>query len=336
MNQRLKQFMKANWLMVWIVSAVIALTAVIVAGRYIAEHNKVKRVVAVTSGTGQRFSSDRLVEVITNGSDPAPRPMRYEVDDNGNSSKLVTLSNIEGDYFPISISIWNYHPSNPSSLYGGNLAYTLTVQLTDTDGHTLSSMLDGGKIYACTSVSEDTTPTLLSTNVNYTRNYVLNEEKTADTLTLYFSKNLLDENVAVTVTAEAADQELNDLCSVFYIQQERKSLDATWKGAFVESAPTLNSEAYDGFNYVITGFGTRNDLKFYWDSDKIAVCREGTFLSGIDTSVVRPEGKSTGTWKEVTFSVTEYCSLQLYMKQAETNYNTTTKLESYVWFPDNQ
>ncbi|SDB41401.1 hypothetical protein SAMN02910317_02077 [Ruminococcaceae bacterium FB2012] len=118
--EKMKKFLKTHWIMVWLIAAVLT-SSIIVFAEYMAERNRVRRVVANVADEGQQFSSNYL------------KVADMEL------KKVSFNESEEMDYCVIPISIWNHSETNPQKAYQGDIEYSWKMQLVDKDGHLISN-----------------------------------------------------------------------------------------------------------------------------------------------------------------------------------------------------
>ena len=66
MNKRISSFIKAYWIIIWMIIVAVALVSFSAYAAYMRTQNA-KRVVSTMGGAGNRFSSNRLDELENNG-----------------------------------------------------------------------------------------------------------------------------------------------------------------------------------------------------------------------------------------------------------------------------
>ena len=113
--KKIKAFLKAHWILVWLLAVAIAFTAV-VSAEYIVNKNRIRRVIANVPDEGQQFSSNYLKVA------------------NSNILTKVSFGSEIGEYCIIPINIWNHSETNPQKAYDGSIDYTWTMQLVDKNG----------------------------------------------------------------------------------------------------------------------------------------------------------------------------------------------------------
>ena len=358
MNKVLKMLQK-NWILVWLIVSAVFAVSFIAYAEYIEKYNHVKKVVANTADSNQRFASDYL-------STDAP------------SSREIGVSAIDGQTtYEIPIKIWNYDPSNSAKFYSSLLNYDLYAQLVDQDGELINTSTFTSKSFAGNigiRKESDADPTLFSTAVyNSTDGYKLTlsnsfagTAKDDHVYYLSFPSTMLSNNggiyVLLTAQPSANNNDLAPLYGIFTVTASTAELKAGWSGDINDDTtqPVTN---YDGFNYVISGNGTasvtfcwqpeylevnslflsNNSLTtetFYKDSEGNSTYTVTVEVDGVPTEQkVEYESLPTGgtTWKrfrkDVNSNVVSRYDIQLYMTSDDlSDYNTWNKVKNYIDF----
>ena len=268
---KLFKFIKKHWIVIWLVLSVFALTVFFVAAEYITDHNRVKRVISVTSSKAQLFSSDRL-EKLTNNS--VPEKKWYNVEDKEAEAK--------DGFFELPVHIWDFDPANPKVYYEGDLNYTISAELVNGAGGSIVAtdmkytvgeeektitikIKDHNESVPVTLRESDWAGTETATEKKiYTKSHTLSETievngvvqpNTEHTVTLYFDTALLNEatnnDVRIKLTATpVGHQDLTSLSAIIGVKMASKALPSGWSGELQETSDYSN---YDGFNYEISG-----------------------------------------------------------------------------------
>ncbi|MBR3645688.1 MAG: hypothetical protein IKN54_04655 [Lachnospiraceae bacterium] len=363
----IKQFMRKHWVAVWLVLSVISLTTFFVVSEYITNHNRVKRVIAVTSSKSQLFSSDRLM--LLTGTNPEKK--WYSVENKEAES--------QNGFYEVPIHIWDFDPANPKVLYEGDLNYTLTAVLVDGNGNpvTVSGMkyqtkendetvektlmikiLDHGEADAVELQAGDWTGTETATKMKkYEKSHTLSEKITVSgqeisnkehTVILYFDDALLEDastnDVRVKLTASPnGHQELTTLSAIIGIKEVSQVPPTGWKGYLQE---TNSFDSYNGFNYTISGYG-EEELTLYFRSDLLEInywsyCDDITVEApasiGTTDSTEHPGKFTSGTWSKLVITANSEIKsryiFQLYLKEnTGATYNDIA--DYYIYFPNN-
>lgn len=284
--------LKKHWITVWLVIAIIGTVSFMVAAEYIEDSNRAKRVIANTTGAGVLFSSDYLS---SSNEPPVSEVPCGLVDDNG--------------YYNVSVRIWNYDSSNPTFFYDlDDITYNLTAQLYKYQNGTMTlitdpAVLDEIDIYIkkdgaatgftafppgtsdAASVTEyagatnQYTYTIATAGVNpangskvtFTGLKLFKTGRDENKIVLRFPKSMRTSNdkiyVKLTASLVGTYSGIADLSAFISIKEESEKLSQGWSGGFSE---TVNTQNYDGFNYVISGNGSAT-IKFKWRDDKFEI-----------------------------------------------------------------
>lgn len=368
---KVKEFLRKHWVSVWLVLSLISLTVFFVAAEYITNHNRAKRVIAVTSSKAQLFSSDRL-ELLAGDS---PDKKWYSVEDK--------VTENEDGFYKVPVHIWNFDPANPKALFEGTLNYTLTAELVNGENEPI---LQENMNYSVTENGETETRTLTlklqdkdettgntstitlkpsdwsgsdtaTETKHYEKTHTLSKTITIGgteysnkehTVTLFFDVALLDEanlnDVRIKLTATPnGHQELTTLSAIIGIKEVTHAPPSGWKGHLQETS-SLNT--YNGFNYTISGYG-EDDLTLYFRSDLLELnywsytsdSSVGTPVDIDNTDRTQyPNKFTTGSWKKTTIDADSETKsryiFQFYLKKNTGDTYTTVENE-YIYFPNN-
>ena len=366
----LRTLLKKNWIIVWLVLSVISLAVFFGTAEYITNHNRVKRVIAVTSRKAQLFSSDRLLFLTGD----TPEKKWYSIDNK-------ETEQING-FYEVPVHIWNFDPANPKALYDGELHYTLTATLVDGNGNpvTLASMnyqvteneVTETRTLTIKLEDKDETTGAINTielkpsnwggtesdnvKISYEKSHILSESITVNgtdysnkehTVTLYFDAALLEEaslnDVRVKLTASpVGHQDLTALSAIIGVKQSTQAPPSGWKGYLQE---TSSFDEYNGFNYLISGYG-EEELTLYYRSDLLEInywnyysdtTVESPVALTTDDSTQYPGKFTSGTWQKVIIHANSETKsryiFQLYLK--DDSGTTYQNMSDYVYFPNN-
>jgi hypothetical protein len=278
MNKTEKRWIKRGWLLL----ALGAVIAALLAGASLAAYtsvNMVKRVVSTTAGAGLRFSSNYMGA--------------YSLDDNAYS--IRTLSFAEAVSAPTySISVCNYAQSDPAAVNESDITYTFTVTLVDRAGDPYT-----GELTYSSYKLNDTPFTGVSLSVSGQK--LTGGERSKKVYTITVDKaHLSDVYVKVEAVpdsdASKSATEEKKLARILYGTLESAQRTAGWTGRFTDAMLDSDSSALDGFNYEISGYGA-GDITLTWDNSKVTISPWFLQDHGI-TSVA-----TDGTKSAVTFSV---------------------------------
>ena len=256
-NNKVKKLLVKHWIAVWLVSVSALFVLVLtVFGSYGEENKKIKRVIAPAARTESLFTSNYLALGTTN----------------------IKSAFFETTPYTYDVVIRNYNPSDPNTIFDGDITYTFTAALAHKDGTLYSSSNDATELAAMTKDSKSITIacgtdtiTLNGTNLSgsNTATHTLNKNSKEDTWTVTYTNNIgLDSDYCVKITAKPAPAtNLDDISATIIVSSYPTVHQEGWECVLAESG-TL--EDYDAFNYTITGTGNKT-LKFSYDSSKLIV-----------------------------------------------------------------
>lgn len=296
-----RKFIKAHWITVWLIVAVLAFTT-IVSAEYIANKNRVRRVAANVANEGQQFSSNYLATGST-------------------EIKKASFNAGEGGYCVIPVTIWNHSVTNPTKAYQGALPYKLEAWLVSDVSGTLISQnadilttypveysTDGTNYSAFTSLPYDVSKGYYYSNANLTfntkdssGNYQVGEY----TFYIRFPDTVLAASPNLYVMVKATPDNTNDFVSISAIMGTQKAgtiLSRGWTGGFSDN---ITYTDYDAFNYVISGSGesviTLSWCADYIEMSEINLAQYGWTATDITSEHTTKNGVE-GKWKTLTFT----------------------------------
>lgn len=292
--QKLKKFFYKHGITAWLIASVLLLASFISYAEYVEQQNRVKRVVANTSESGQMFASDYLVV----GS-PAAR-------------KIPISENEEACI--IDFKIWNYDPADAVKYYDRSLTYTLTAQLVDGSGtKIIQSALGNREIGIKKNADESYT---MFNSYDAENGYMITfsglnfpgTTKGEHKYQVKYDKSMLTDgsNIYVKLTAtpdRTQNRDLNPITATLGVTSQVATLVQGWSGEFNDDK---NFNDYDGFNYVISGNGEMR-LTLRWRPDRLEINKyflediagDLQLTNGEAVTVMEQEGI---TWKCVTIN----------------------------------
>ena len=94
----------------------------------------------------------------------------------------------------------------------------------------------------------------------------------ADVYELIFSKSFATEkpNLYIELTATPDDRSLPVICGIFNADVRTEGEAKSWSGGFSDDMTNYNPSDYDGYNYIITGFGS-GQCSLSWDKSKVEI-----------------------------------------------------------------
>ena len=267
--KKLKEFLKANWLIVLLVLSLIALTT-FVSAEYIANKTRIRRVAVNEKDEGQLFSSNYLIV--------GPAELIKATYAGGNAD----------GYCVVPISIWNHSETNPQKAYQGEISYTWTMQLVDRDGNIITSSNEDLPDFAVgySSTNDNNSSFSLFSDLVYDSEdgYSVSGSRTFNSqvngvyvvgehhLYVRFPQSVLtsDPGIYVKVTAVPTDtHNFSTISAIIGADRAGEMITRGWTGSFADD---LTQNDYDAFNYVITGSGSA-DITLSWRTDKLEMNR---------------------------------------------------------------
>lgn len=256
-------FVKKQWLQIWIAVAILALVGMGSMAAYISAFSSMKRVVVSTSNQGKLFTSNILVE---DGKDIyIPR-------------YFPQLVNPSATY-SVDVILWNYNLSNPAKWYSEMINYNVTFTLTDSEGHPLTAADMGSRTVIVSDKNgntlatlDGTTPTLTYTRTGESLAYNASTS-TEGKYTLDFSGNWDLENdteicVQVDIQLSGSESQYLDLSPLGGIIGLKKAVNtesAGWQAYIAERENSVSVADCDGYNMTVTGAGAAV-ITIKWDT----------------------------------------------------------------------
>lgn len=255
MEKKIKNFIKKYILLIWIISVSLALSGFIVFANYKNNQNIAKKVVTTQNDTDIRFSSNYLEESVGV--------------ENNTTKYRNTVSLLNSALTPINVDIRNFGKNNSTLFYPTDINYTLEAILTDSSGNALSevqALAILGSDVVTISITGQTDVELSSTSRSCTYSRTLLHGTTAaiDEFKLYFPSTTSNICVKLIATPNSIHKDLHTIGAVFSVSNKSAEQGNGWIDRFND--PTDKSpDAYDLFNYIITGYGEANSATIKWD-----------------------------------------------------------------------
>ncbi len=330
-SESVKKFIRNNGLRLWIFIVVMILGGMVVYAAYENEQNKAKKVIATSSDTEMRFSSNYLEEGTT---------------------KLKTTIKSANDP-TITVYIRNYSKNNPTIWYTSNINYTLDFELSDTSGITTNNSNYQTRINSLLGTNEvvtisgnNSTITLNQTNktgqlINQTLTYNRDaSDQKAYVVTFPSVTSKICVRVTATPTPEKKYLDLKPLSVILTISDKDNLQVNGWEGKFNDAQSNKTPSSYDAYNYCLTGHGRSTTAVFKWDSSKIEVNKQyfqSKFNVDVTSAANAPEEGEN--WKKVTITVDSSTSngrydFQLFKANNSVSSLTWKALEDCVKFDD--
>ena len=268
MTEKAIKFIRRQWIVIWLVAAIVALTSMLASAIYVGSFNSMKRVMVSTSGIGKMFSSDWLEE------NTLYRTRHFQ-------NPLTPEQIAGGATYDVPVHVYNYDRKNPGKHYGKDIKYTIKacfvtatgVDITDSTiiGARTITIQCGNETFSLNQSNlsgQSTLQTLVSNS----------DEKTASSnlYTVKFSGNWdleNDTNICVKVIAELDTtgtekyKDLANLSGVIGIGKTGTTTSTGWTGELKE---TGTAGTYDAFNFTVSGTGAATII-FEWDPSKVEV-----------------------------------------------------------------
>ncbi|MGN0632878.1 MAG: hypothetical protein ACI4JW_03315 [Oscillospiraceae bacterium] len=273
MKDCILNFIKKQWLILWIISAALTLTVLYASAEYLGENSVMKRVVVADSEQKSMFSSNILEE---NGTS-AYKPQYI--------SALSAEDITNGKTYDIGMLLWNYSRTNPSKWYPQDINYTLKAELVNQNGELLTAE----------NLTENKTITILKDGeVKFTLSSSNLSDSFSDTLvhktnsttdnsyTIRFSNNWdlqNDMNICVRISATPdkgsdADKykDISEISAIVGLRELQSMGSSGWQVYLNEQRIGGAPEDYDAYNLVVTGSG-KADIVLTIDTNKLTFNR---------------------------------------------------------------
>ena len=169
------------------------------------------------------------------------------------------------------ITVCNYPQGRQTLVSANDITYTFKIEfgelVNDSFEVVTSSALSG---YSA-SINSNTLSIAGSRLNDSLSSTLTGDEISSDVYTLTLSKNFASEkpNLYVLVSAIPNDNSYSTLKAVFKADVRIDSATDQWMGSFIEDN-VLNPSDYDGYNYVISGFGS-GTFTLSWDNSKLNI-----------------------------------------------------------------
>lgn len=278
MGNKFKNFIKKQWILVWLITVSVLLASLVAFAEYGEVNNKIKRVIAPSASIDKLFTSNYLELGSSN-----IRLAYFDSVDSNNEYE-----------FPVYIR--NYNPSDPNALYNGTIKYSISIQLAHSNGtpYTLADVATAfGSIQGAKpsiTVSDGTNSVTLGSNNTTEGTYVvesvfgdteetrfsLDSNNTSDVWTVTFNNIKLDDkDYFVKITATPTNSDLESISATIGIATSPNVHPQGWEGKFMDAIKTEKNtiipiSQYDAYNYSVIGTG-ENWLYICYDPSKLDV-----------------------------------------------------------------
>lgn len=303
-------FLKKNWIMVWLITATLALFTVISFAAYKDTNNRIKRVfVAAKQGTSF-FTSNYLI----------------------GETNFNSVSFNETDIKTFGVYIRNYDP-NTGGVHDGPITYTLNAKLAhmNCNDYDASSSADAAALQKWREDGMRITVSYGSYSIVLTGNDITGSQTgivLTDDVTgkrNYHQWNVTFDNIALDsdycVTLEAIPNDGSTIKATLGIGSFPESENEGWTCSISDDRKSQSISSFDAFNYMITGSGGTK-LIFSYDATKL---EPNPFFSTYNTGVTVQDHYTGSTqtgrenWRSIEIAVQSNVNrydLQMYKKNS--------------------
>ena len=312
MKNRIKRFFKKQWLLLWLLTAIIVFSVVVVYAVYPSTTNSMQRVVVSESGQGMMFSSNYLVV----GGENSIQSKFF--------AEIIGADNKATQTYDVDVYIWNFDLDNSSKTYPEDIDYTVSLKMTNSKGEAIDDATMGVRTVVVENENGDVVATLrsgsLSANLNglclvHSDNDVDSDKFTLKYAGIWDLDN--DQDICVQMIAKPDNggditkyKDLKNIGAVIGLKKISGSGSGGWQVYLNEERSGMNVNDCDAFNLVATGSG-KATLEIEWDTTKVEF-NEYFYGNGSRTSIYNyPEvsstpaandGTASGNWAKLTIS----------------------------------
>ncbi|MCR5796684.1 MAG: hypothetical protein K6G63_02055 [Eubacterium sp.] len=339
--KKIMQFLKRQWITVWLVISAITLTLTIVYAAYLG-NTEVKRVVSTASISNVFFSSNML-----------------DSSSNGLIKNIKTAETTQN--YECLVSIFNYDEMMPTNFAKDDIPYRLTATLYkyDTDSGTFQKVTNVVKseddsrneVFSIQKVKDNNTNVSeseynLNTGefmVEYPSEVLQGGASHANTYKLIIDKEEVAKDVPIFYIRLEAEPSAQNIDGVVarqsgYISASKGTVyNSGWSGELSERT----ERSYDGYNMIISGSGT-GTIDLSWNNERFEINKffleqyayDSSTGTGIDSEGVKVNGTTSKITLHVDSIVSNRYEVQFY-KKTKGNYNLETvkssiKCNNYV------
>lgn len=256
-NNKIRSLFSKHWIVIWLIAVSLVLASVIVVwAAYTDANQKIKRVIAPAAASGALFTSNYL--------EPDVGSLQY-----------VYFNS--GDNISYNVIIRNYNPSDPDTIFDGNIPYTLKASLVHRNGTAYTAAETSAMSNESITISLDTDSITLDkntlTNSTSTQNHTLTSTNKYDTWAVSYTNIETGSDICVKIEAIPNVENLGSLSATILVVPYPQVHPEGWSCAIAEPVDQTSDTPvndYDAFNYVISGTGERT-LEFRYDASKLIV-----------------------------------------------------------------
>lgn len=293
--------MKKNIILIILIAAITLIVASIGISYAIYTHSSVAQRVIAPYDMGERFSSNLLKKgsagenvktayssdpeninpliIATISNFPQGKQTQYNKEDLSYTVSFRLVSHNEGTYLPISAS-------------GIENGYEITISRNLTDSLTLNKNNLSGSLSGTLTGNQSSTDVL---HISFTGNFATNKP-----------------NVYLEVVVTPSDPFLPTLSGIFKADVRVEGETNHWSGEITDNKTIGNPADYDGFNYLISGFG-KGIFTLNWNTDYVDIAYKGLDeILSIDGAMYTINGTTATLTFNVNSSDTARYEIQFY------------------------
>lgn len=307
--KKIRKFIRKQWILIWLVSASVALVTVVSLAAYKDASNRIKRVFVTSKQVDSLFTSNYLI----------------------GEANFNSVSFNELDTKSFGVYIRNYDPSS-GEVHDGPITYSISAELAHKSTALYNATSDAVALQAWSSGNmsievSDGTNTILLSGDTITGNIPSVTLPDSDPVTgegsgkrnvhqwnVTFTNIALDSDYCVKITATPSDGS-GAITSTLGIGSFPDSQHDGWTCS-ISDDKTKAITNYDAFNYVIAGSGGTK-LRFHYDASKLGInpifCTYNTEAT-LSNSYLGSTTEGRTDWKtlEITVGSVNRYDLQMY------------------------
>ncbi|MBO7085857.1 MAG: hypothetical protein J6W25_01960 [Bacilli bacterium] len=213
------------------------------------------------------------------------------------------------------LTVCNYAQGKQTEPNPNNVTYTLSarfVKYVNGDYVAASTSDVPDNSYVITLKNGEETKAFNNTTVsNSFTKTIPGKKAAADVYELIFTKNFasVKPNLYLEVTVTPTDDSLPTLTGIFKADVRVEGENNSWSGSFSDEQTSIQPYEYDGYNYLVTGFGS-GTVTITWDSTKLEMnyvslsqllAITGAQYDSSNSSITFPVNSSTTNRYEIQF-----------------------------------